>query len=280
MFAELERRIAEKTEAGIDVISLGIGDPDRPTYPHIVEAMREAVADPGTHQYPSNRGRAEFREAFASFYDTRFGVAIDAGERGDPGDRRQGVHLQPLLRLPRPRGRRPRRGSGLPRLHGRAAPRRRRGRADAAGPRARLRSRPRRDRRVRARERAADVPELPEQPDRRRRPRRLLRARRRARPQARHPRRPRQRLLGDHLRRLRRAELPGDAGGQGGRRRGLLALQGLQHDRLALRGDPGERRRDQLLLAPQDEHRLGALRGGPARRRGRPRRARATRSRR
>ena len=78
MFAELERRIAEKKETGIDVISLGIGDPDQPTYPHVVEAMQDAVADPGTHQYPSNRGRAEFREAFAGFYEKRFGVAIDA----------------------------------------------------------------------------------------------------------------------------------------------------------------------------------------------------------
>src|SRR5215211_5875883 len=78
MFAELERRIAEKKEQGIDVISLGIGDPDQPTYPHVVEAMQQAVADPGTHQYPSNRGRAEFREAFAGFYDQRFGVAVDA----------------------------------------------------------------------------------------------------------------------------------------------------------------------------------------------------------
>src|SRR5687768_3016171 len=77
MFAELERKIAEKKAAGIDVISLGIGDPDRPTYPHIVEAMQAAVADPGTHQYPSNRGRAEFREALARFYDRRFGVEID-----------------------------------------------------------------------------------------------------------------------------------------------------------------------------------------------------------
>jgi LL-diaminopimelate aminotransferase len=77
MFAELERRIAAKKEAGIDVISLGIGDPDTPTYPHIVEAMQAAVADPGTHQYPSNRGRAEFREAFAGFYQRRFGVEID-----------------------------------------------------------------------------------------------------------------------------------------------------------------------------------------------------------
>jgi LL-diaminopimelate aminotransferase len=77
MFAELERRVAAKREAGIDVISLGIGDPDTPTFPHIVEAMQHAVADPSTHQYPSNRGRAEFREAFAGFYDRRFGVEID-----------------------------------------------------------------------------------------------------------------------------------------------------------------------------------------------------------
>jgi LL-diaminopimelate aminotransferase len=77
MFAELEQRIADKQAAGIDVISLGIGDPDRPTYPHIVEAMGAAVADPGTHRYPSNRGREEFRRAFAAFYERRFGVGID-----------------------------------------------------------------------------------------------------------------------------------------------------------------------------------------------------------
>jgi LL-diaminopimelate aminotransferase len=84
MFAELERRVSEKQEAGIDVISLGIGDPDRPTFPHIVEAMREAVADPSTHRYPSNRGRAEYREALAGFYERRFGVAIDPGSEVIP----------------------------------------------------------------------------------------------------------------------------------------------------------------------------------------------------
>lgn len=78
MFAELERRIADKKAAGIDVISLGIGDPDTPTFPHIVEAMREAVTDPSTHRYPSNRGRAEFREALADFYERRFAVGIDS----------------------------------------------------------------------------------------------------------------------------------------------------------------------------------------------------------
>ena len=78
MFAELERRIEEKRDAGIEVISLGIGDPDTPTYRYVIEAMREAVGDPGTHRYPSNRGRPEFREAFAEFYLQRFGVEIDA----------------------------------------------------------------------------------------------------------------------------------------------------------------------------------------------------------
>jgi LL-diaminopimelate aminotransferase len=76
-FQELEQQIAEKRAAGIDVISLGIGDPDEPTYPHIVEAMQEAVANSAYHQYPSNRGRDEFRQGLSEFYDRRFGVEID-----------------------------------------------------------------------------------------------------------------------------------------------------------------------------------------------------------
>ncbi len=75
--AELEQQVADKKAAGIDVISLGIGDPDQPTFPHVVAAMQGAVADPSTHQYPSNRGRLEFREALAGFYERRFGVEID-----------------------------------------------------------------------------------------------------------------------------------------------------------------------------------------------------------
>src|SRR4051795_522636 len=77
MFAELERRIEAKREEGIDVISLGIGDPDTPTFRYVVEAMREAVGDPSAQKYPSNRGRQEFREAFADFYRQRFEVEID-----------------------------------------------------------------------------------------------------------------------------------------------------------------------------------------------------------
>jgi LL-diaminopimelate aminotransferase len=77
LFAELERKIAEKREAGVDVISLGIGDPDLPTFPAVVEEAQRQVALPDTHRYPSNRGRRAFREAVAAFYDRRFGVALD-----------------------------------------------------------------------------------------------------------------------------------------------------------------------------------------------------------
>jgi LL-diaminopimelate aminotransferase len=76
-FQELERTIADKRATGIDVISLGIGDPDEPTYPHVVAAMQEAVAENANQKYPTNRGRDEFRGAFAEFYDRRFGVEID-----------------------------------------------------------------------------------------------------------------------------------------------------------------------------------------------------------
>jgi LL-diaminopimelate aminotransferase len=76
-FAELERKIADKRAAGVDVISLGIGDPDRPTPALIVEAMQEAVTEAETHQYPSNRGRADFRAAVGDFYARRFDVTLD-----------------------------------------------------------------------------------------------------------------------------------------------------------------------------------------------------------
>src|SRR5439155_9925140 len=77
LFAELERKIEQKKAAGIDVISLGIGDPDTPTPGHILRAMAEALHDPSTHRYPTNRGRSEFREAVAEFYLKRFEVSLD-----------------------------------------------------------------------------------------------------------------------------------------------------------------------------------------------------------
>jgi len=77
LFAQLEQKIAAKKAEGIDVISLGIGDPDTPTPALVVDALCEAARDPGTHRYPSNRGRAELREAVAGFYERRFGVDLD-----------------------------------------------------------------------------------------------------------------------------------------------------------------------------------------------------------
>jgi len=77
LFAELERKIREKKAAGVDVISLGIGDPDMPTPQPVIDALASGGSDPGTHRYPSNRGRPELREAFARFYERRFGVALD-----------------------------------------------------------------------------------------------------------------------------------------------------------------------------------------------------------
>jgi LL-diaminopimelate aminotransferase len=77
MFAELDRKVADKRAAGADVISLGIGDPDLPTPAHIVEALKDAAEDPATHRYPSYYGLPEFKEAVARWYERRFGVRLD-----------------------------------------------------------------------------------------------------------------------------------------------------------------------------------------------------------
>jgi LL-diaminopimelate aminotransferase len=78
LFAELERKIETMRADGIDVISLGIGDPDLPTPDAVIEEMRRQVGRPETHRYPSNRGLSAFREAVAGFYADRFGVELDA----------------------------------------------------------------------------------------------------------------------------------------------------------------------------------------------------------
>jgi LL-diaminopimelate aminotransferase len=77
LFAELERKITAKRREGIDVISLGIGDPDLPTPEPVIAALAEAARDPATHQYPTNHGSDAFREAAAGFYRDRFSVELD-----------------------------------------------------------------------------------------------------------------------------------------------------------------------------------------------------------
>jgi len=84
LFAELERKIAAKRAAGVDVISLGIGDPDLPTPEPVVEALASGARDPATHQYPTNHGSDEFRQAAADFYQARFGVELDPGSEVVP----------------------------------------------------------------------------------------------------------------------------------------------------------------------------------------------------
>jgi LL-diaminopimelate aminotransferase len=79
LFAELDRKKAEVASRGVDIISLGVGDPDLPTPKHIVERMKTAVENPRHHRYPSYEGMPEFREAVADYYISRFGVPLDPG---------------------------------------------------------------------------------------------------------------------------------------------------------------------------------------------------------
>jgi len=77
LFAEIDKEKAEAIKRGVDIINLGIGDPDQPTPNNIIEKLRESVKDPKTHNYPPYQGTAEFRQAVASWYKNRFGVDLD-----------------------------------------------------------------------------------------------------------------------------------------------------------------------------------------------------------
>lgn len=78
LFAEIDRKIAEAKSKGIDIISLGIGDPDTPTIPSVVEAMHKAIDNPSNHDYPPYDGTQAFKEASAKWMKKRFNVDIDA----------------------------------------------------------------------------------------------------------------------------------------------------------------------------------------------------------
>ena len=74
LFAEIDRKRDEMVAKGVDIINMGVGDPDRPTPSHIVQAMHEAIDDPATHNYPPYQGTKDFREAAARWMERRFGV--------------------------------------------------------------------------------------------------------------------------------------------------------------------------------------------------------------
>jgi LL-diaminopimelate aminotransferase len=77
LFAEIDRMKKEVAARGADLISLGIGDPDTPTFPHIVQALAEAAARPANHRYPDYEGLPAFRAAAAGFVERRFRVTLD-----------------------------------------------------------------------------------------------------------------------------------------------------------------------------------------------------------
>ncbi|NLO77002.1 MAG: LL-diaminopimelate aminotransferase [Methanomicrobiales archaeon] len=77
LFARIDAMKAEKRAQGVDVIDLGVGDPDLPTPSHIIEALVIAARNPATHHYPDYAGMFSYREAVADWYKARFGVELN-----------------------------------------------------------------------------------------------------------------------------------------------------------------------------------------------------------
>jgi len=77
LFIEIDRKKNAAIERGVDIISLGVGDPDQPTPAHIVKAGQAALAKPSNHQYPFGSGTAAFRGSVARWFKGRFGVELD-----------------------------------------------------------------------------------------------------------------------------------------------------------------------------------------------------------
>jgi LL-diaminopimelate aminotransferase len=77
LFAEIDRRKRDALARGVDLIDLGIGDPDIPTPAAVVEKLIESAGKPVNHRYPSSSGMPEFREAVARWYQNRFTIKLD-----------------------------------------------------------------------------------------------------------------------------------------------------------------------------------------------------------
>ena len=77
LFAEIDRRKRAALARGVDLIDLGVGDPDIPTPAKIVEKLMEAASRPVNHRYPSSAGLLAFRQAVADWYQRRFAVKLD-----------------------------------------------------------------------------------------------------------------------------------------------------------------------------------------------------------
>ncbi|MFA5975974.1 MAG: LL-diaminopimelate aminotransferase [Elusimicrobiota bacterium] len=77
LFAEIDRKKKAAIDSGVDIISLGVGDPDRPTPSHIIEAGQRALAKAVNHHYPFGAGLLSYRQAIAAWMKKRFQVALD-----------------------------------------------------------------------------------------------------------------------------------------------------------------------------------------------------------
>ena len=77
LFVEIDKKVAAAKAKGIDIISLGVGDPDTPTLQTVVDAMHIAIDNPKNHDYPSYNGTEGFRKASAKWMKKRFGVDLD-----------------------------------------------------------------------------------------------------------------------------------------------------------------------------------------------------------
>jgi len=77
VFAEVNAMKAAARERGEDVIDFGMGNPDLPPAPHIIDKLTEVAADPKAHRYSVSRGLKGLRRALAGYYERRFGVEID-----------------------------------------------------------------------------------------------------------------------------------------------------------------------------------------------------------
>jgi LL-diaminopimelate aminotransferase len=77
LFAEIDRIVQEKKQAGVDIVSLGVGDPDLPPPKLILGALKDEASNPKNHGYSFSRGEREFRETVAWWMKDRFGVDVD-----------------------------------------------------------------------------------------------------------------------------------------------------------------------------------------------------------
>ena len=84
LFVEISRKIAAKRAEGVDIVTFGIGDPDLPTPPHILDALHKAADDPANHRYPESEGLPELRKSISDWYERRFEVSFDPEKEALP----------------------------------------------------------------------------------------------------------------------------------------------------------------------------------------------------